>query len=359
MRKDLLCRRDILKGSAASRPPRPRRSPRACWRRRRSRGHHARARRGGHEGRQGRLLHGHGHPRGRAVRQDLRGEISRHRRARRALGLGAALPAHRAGARQQHQRRRCRQQRGRRALHRLEAQRLAGALSPGGGRASTFPPRYRDADGMLVTTRVWLSSLGYNTNLVKAEEAPKSFADLLDPKWTGKMIKAHPGLQRHHHDRHVPDRARARLGVLREARPAEGHAGAVLDRPAQEAGAGRARGDGRRQRLQPHPAQGAGRPGRGRLSDRGHADRSPGPTGIFRSAPNPNAARLFHSWLHAPRRSSCWSTSPPSTRCTRRSRRSPAAASSPTSSSCRTTRPASRRRPRKSRPATARSSRCR
>ncbi len=35
--------------------------------------------------------------------------------------------------------------------------------------------------------------IGYNTNLVKAEEAPKSFADLLDPKWSGKMVKAHPG----------------------------------------------------------------------------------------------------------------------------------------------------------------------
>ena len=27
---------------------------------------------------------------------------------------------------------------------------------------------------------------------MKAEDAPKSFADLLDPKWAGKMVKAHP-----------------------------------------------------------------------------------------------------------------------------------------------------------------------
>src|SRR2546430_8727306 len=32
----------------------------------------------------------------------------------------------------------------------------------------------------------------YNTNLVRPEDAPKSFADLLDAKWTGRMVKAHP-----------------------------------------------------------------------------------------------------------------------------------------------------------------------
>src|SRR5689334_313891 len=59
--------------------------------------------------------------------------------------------------------------------------------------AQQFPAAYRDPDGLFITTRVWLSSLGYNTDLVKPEDAPKSFADLLDPKWAGKMVKAHPG----------------------------------------------------------------------------------------------------------------------------------------------------------------------
>ena len=58
--------------------------------------------------------------------------------------------------------------------------------------AKHFPTDARDADGMFVTTRVWLSSLGYNTNLVKAEQAPKSFADLLNPMWAGKIVKRIP-----------------------------------------------------------------------------------------------------------------------------------------------------------------------
>ena len=92
------------------------------------------------EGRQACLLHGHGPPRRRAARQGIRSQISRHRRARRALGLGAHLPAHRAGAWQQHLRGRRRQQRGCRPFRRLEAQGLARALCAGGGRASISRP---------------------------------------------------------------------------------------------------------------------------------------------------------------------------------------------------------------------------
>ena len=59
--------------------------------------------------------------------------------------------------------------------------------------AKFYPAEHKDPDGMFASFRVWLCVIGYNTNLVKAEDAPKSFADLLDPKWTGKMVKAHPG----------------------------------------------------------------------------------------------------------------------------------------------------------------------
>src|SRR5215472_15081382 len=59
--------------------------------------------------------------------------------------------------------------------------------------AAKFPADHRDVDGQFASFRVWLSIIAYNTNLVKAEDAPKSFADLLDPRWKGKIVKAHPG----------------------------------------------------------------------------------------------------------------------------------------------------------------------
>jgi iron(III) transport system substrate-binding protein len=59
--------------------------------------------------------------------------------------------------------------------------------------AQHYAPEHKDPDGTYATWRASLSVLGYNTKLVKPEEAPKSFADLLDPKWSGKIVKAHPG----------------------------------------------------------------------------------------------------------------------------------------------------------------------
>jgi iron(III) transport system substrate-binding protein len=59
--------------------------------------------------------------------------------------------------------------------------------------AKFYPPEHRDADGLYASFRIGLCIIAYNSSLVKAEDAPKSFADLLDPKWKGKIVKAHPG----------------------------------------------------------------------------------------------------------------------------------------------------------------------
>ena len=56
-----------------------------------------------------------------------------------------------------------------------------------------FAAQYKDPDGYYATWRATLSVMGYNTNLVDAKDAPTSYADLLDPKWKGKLVKAHPG----------------------------------------------------------------------------------------------------------------------------------------------------------------------
>jgi len=56
-----------------------------------------------------------------------------------------------------------------------------------------FPAQYKDPDGYYAVWRASLSVMGYNTNLVKPDEAPKGYLDLLDPKWKGKLVKSHPG----------------------------------------------------------------------------------------------------------------------------------------------------------------------
>jgi iron(III) transport system substrate-binding protein len=58
--------------------------------------------------------------------------------------------------------------------------------------AKYIPAEHRDPDGFYATVRSSLCVIAYNTDLVKREVAPKGFADLLDPKWKGKIVKAHP-----------------------------------------------------------------------------------------------------------------------------------------------------------------------
>ena len=52
---------------------------------------------------------------------------------------------------------------------------------------AAYPEAYRDPQGLWVPTRLSYFSIAYNTRLAPANVAPKSYADLLDPRWKGKM----------------------------------------------------------------------------------------------------------------------------------------------------------------------------
>jgi iron(III) transport system substrate-binding protein len=56
-----------------------------------------------------------------------------------------------------------------------------------------WPTAEKDPDGQFASVRAQLSVIAYNTKQVKAEDAPKGFRDLLNPRWKNRMVKAHPG----------------------------------------------------------------------------------------------------------------------------------------------------------------------
>ena len=58
--------------------------------------------------------------------------------------------------------------------------------------ADQYPASAIEPDGTYASWRVTLSPIAYNTQLVKDADAPKSFKDLLDPKWKGNLVKASP-----------------------------------------------------------------------------------------------------------------------------------------------------------------------
>jgi len=50
-----------------------------------------------------------------------------------------------------------------------------------------YPEGSKDPEGYWTDIYLNLMVIGYNTNLVSSQEAPKAWADLLDPKWKGNM----------------------------------------------------------------------------------------------------------------------------------------------------------------------------
>jgi len=165
--------------------------------------------------------------------------------------------------------------------------------------AEHFAPSDRDPDGLYTTLCLSLSGLGYNTNLVKREDAPKSFADLLDPKWKGRIVKAHPG-----YSGTILTTTYALVKTLgwpfyeKLASQRVMQVQSAGDPPKKLALGERAvQADGVDAILD-------------QLKDQGQpvefvyaAEGTPlitTPGGVFRSAPNPNAARLFCAFLCSP-----------------------------------------------------------
>jgi iron(III) transport system substrate-binding protein len=158
-----------------------------------------------------------------------------------------------------------------------------------------YPAEHRDVDGQFASFRVWLSIIAYNTNLVKAEDAPKSFADLLDPKWKGKIVKAHPGysgtimtatyqMQRDLGWTFFEQLAKQNIMQVQSS----------ADPPKKlDLGERAVMADGNEYNI--FQMKEAGRPVEPVYATEG----SPliiGPNGIFKSSPNPNAAKLFQSF---------------------------------------------------------------
>ena len=53
-----------------------------------------------------------------------------------------------------------------------------------------YPPELKDPKGFWGSTNVYFMTLGYNTRSVKAADLPKSYEDLLNPRWKGQMMWA-------------------------------------------------------------------------------------------------------------------------------------------------------------------------
>jgi iron(III) transport system substrate-binding protein len=162
--------------------------------------------------------------------------------------------------------------------------------------AKNIPRDRIDPDGTSATVCAWFSVIGYNSELVKPDEAPKSYMDLLDPKWKGKIVKGHPGysgailtatyqISRDLGWSYFEKLAQQKVMQVQSA----------AEPPRKIAAGERAvQADGNDYSLALY--KDAGRPVEIVYASEG-TPQIIVETGIFRSSPNPSAARLFQQFL--------------------------------------------------------------
>ena len=51
-----------------------------------------------------------------------------------------------------------------------------------------YPAELKDAEGYWGVSNLYFHTIGYNTRMVKSNEVPKSYEELLNPRWKGQMI---------------------------------------------------------------------------------------------------------------------------------------------------------------------------
>ena len=165
--------------------------------------------------------------------------------------------------------------------------------------AQHYARHHVDPDGTFAIVRILFSVVGYNTQLVKPEDAPRGFLDLLDPKWTGKLVKAHPGYSGHIRTatyaiaRDLGWEFFEKLAKQKIMQVQSGVDPAEKELPPASR---------RRWPTAPttSPSSRRTRARRSRSSIRSRA--RPiinSPNAVFKAAPNPNAARLFQNWMYS------------------------------------------------------------
>jgi len=73
----------------------------------------------------------------------------------------------------------------------LKEKKLLMRYTPAG--VEVFGAGFKDKDGYHYGLRATVNVIAYNTKVVSPADAPRTWKDLLDPKWRGRLVTAHPG----------------------------------------------------------------------------------------------------------------------------------------------------------------------